>query len=108
MTAVLADFEKETGVSTWVQADSDDRLHLITRQDVEPILDLNKAQASMGRSGYAIDSDMWHVARVPNWVIIKWLNDHGVNFYAADHRDHVKRLLNAPEWAWLRTGGGRL
>lgn len=77
-------------------------------QDCDPILDVNKASQAQGRSAWGMDPDMWKVASIPNVVIIKWLNDHGVNFYDNNHWPHVKRLLNSSEYAWLRTGGGRL
>lgn len=96
------------GVETHVEATGDGRLFLHTRQDAEPILDLNKQTETGGRSAWGADQEMWKVASIPHVVVVKWLNDYGVNFYNNDHWPKVRQLLNSPDWRWLRTGGGRL
>lgn len=96
------------GVETQVEATGDGRLFLRHEQDATPITEANKASQSAGRQAWGTDKEMWRVASIPNVVVIKWLNDHGVNFYDDNHWPKVKRLLNSSEYAWLRTGGGRL
>lgn len=108
MSADLATFNKDTGVSTWVEATGDGSLITHTRQDTSSITDLNKEMQNSGRQGFVVDPDMWRVASIPHVVVIKWLNDHGVNFYNNEHFPAVKKLLNSSEYAWLRTGGGKL
>jgi hypothetical protein len=96
------------GVETLVEATGDGRLFLRHQQDAEQILDANKASENGGRSHWGADADMWRVASIPHIVILKWKNDHGIDFFNADHWPKVVALLNSSEYAWLRTGGGRL
>lgn len=72
-------------------------------QDAEPILDLNHAKRSMGRAYYAEDPDLHRVASVPLGVAYQWLARYGVEAWNPDHMDAIKRLLNDPEWRYLKT-----
>jgi hypothetical protein len=72
-------------------------------QDAEPILESNKTKQSMGRSYYARDPDMWKAASIPIGVAYKWLTEFGVDVYNDDHWPGVRRLLNDPEWRYLKT-----
>ena len=84
----------------------DDQFAIEARQDVTPLLDINKRQANDG-DGYTPSREMRHIARIPNVVIEKWLNEYGVNIFNKDHLPAVKRLLNDPDWRYLRISGGR-
>lgn len=50
-----------------------------------------------------IKNGWWHYAQVPNIIIEKWLNEHGVNFYDKDHQKKIFKLLNQPEYRYLKT-----
>ena len=74
-------------------------------QDVEPILQWNKlARGDEQRSGWGR-----HVARIPNVVYVKWLNEEhargntSLRMFTAEFDLIVQRKLNDPEWAYLRT-----
>lgn len=82
------------------------RFAVETRQDVEPILDANKRAQADG-DGYTPSREMRHIARIPNVVIEKWINELGVNVFNKDHAPAVRRLLNDPDWRFLRTSPGR-
>ena len=106
----LLDIDPWTGVREYTGYDEATDSLVITRvQDVEPILDRNKALANDGRhwknqSGNdEIGIDMRHVACIPVIVQEKWLRDHGVNVNDKDHWPAVKRLLNSSDWKWLRS-----
>ena len=79
-----------------------------TWQDVSKTLELNKVSRDM----YAQQSkqnEMQRVASIPTSVVIQWL-DEGINVMNPNQED-IKRIhkkLNSPEYAYLRTGGGRL
>jgi hypothetical protein len=82
----------------------DGKLVVHTMQDVEPILERNKALRSMEQK-----SD-WgrHVASIPNVIIVQWLNEeaargHDVRFLSEEFDQLVARKLRDPEWAYLRT-----
>lgn len=72
-------------------------------QDVTPILDYNKAAQNDGTNGYTPSRDLRKIATVPNIIIEKWLNDHGVDVFNRDHAKKVKQLLNSSDYAYLRT-----
>ena len=76
-------------------------------QDVEPILARNKALASHDE-GYSPSRELRRAASIPLVVAEKWRNELGIDVLDPDHWPAVKRLLNDPEWRWLRTAGGRL
>lgn len=96
------------GVATLVEATGDGRLFLRHAQNATPIVECNKASQNNGRSAWGADKDMWRVASIPNVVVIEWMNQHGVNFYDDNHWPRVVALLNSSDYAWLRSGGGRL
>ena len=81
-------------------------VHIETTQNVSPILDGNKALANdpdYWKQG--VKNDMAHYARVPDWVQVKWLNEYGYENWPM-HPQNGKllfRLLNSPEWKWLKT-----
>lgn len=100
MAKRLLDYDPNTGMSTFHDYDAtDDRTIVSYEQDVEPIIDRNKAMQSenSGRMG-----DMVHVASIPSSIQLKWLIEHGVDLMNKDHMPKVKRLLNDPEWRYLK------
>jgi hypothetical protein len=86
----------------------DTKFAVVATQDVGPIIEANKAQATDGTDGYSPSRLTKHVARIPLVVAEQWLNDFGINVLDQNHKPAVVRLLNSSEWAWLRTGGGRI
>lgn len=53
------------------------------------------------------------VASVPNWVILKWKQDYGVDLMTCgmkdlETRNKVYRLLDSNEWKYLKTTNRRL
>jgi len=85
----------------------DDKIHISHSQDVSAILDANKLareQAEGQRMG-----DMVRVATIPDVVAVQWIQE-GINVMAPNKDDlkRMKQKLNSPEYAYLRTGGGRL
>lgn len=90
---------------TWVQEDSGWRI--ASSQDVEPILDRNKAMATHN-DGYTADRSMRRVATIPFIVQQMWLNDEGWDAFDPDNVDKLAQKLNSSEWAHLRTAPGRV
>lgn len=72
-------------------------------QDVEPILDNNKAlQNTPQRSDFGR-----HIASIPLVVIEKWMNEEGAPVLAMDRHEFnrfIRRKLQDPDYRWLRTG----
>lgn len=103
----LLDHDSETGVTEWFHYDPlTGDVHIETVQDVEPILDVNKALANDEEfTKQGIKDEMWKYARIPNWVQVKWLNEYGPKNWPM-HPHNAKllfRLLNSPEWRYLKT-----
>ena len=92
-----------SGVTTTYEDLGDDGFALHTTQDVGDVLDDNKAKRNMGRDYYARDKDMWKVASIPVIVQMEWMTKLGVDIYNPDHGEAVKKLLNSPEWRYLKT-----
>jgi len=78
-----------------------------TEQDVEPYLERNKALQNSGWDGYDKARDFRHIGTVPDVIAMRWLTEHGVNLYDPAHQDGVKRLLNDPDYRFLRSSPGK-
>jgi len=102
MTKRLFRRDPQRGMNIWWE-DTDDGFAIHYEQDVEPILELNKTKQNAGRDYYAKDSEMWRVASIPVTVQYAWLTKHGVDVHNEDHWPRVRRLLNDPDWRYLKT-----
>jgi hypothetical protein len=76
-----------------------------TTQDVEPILERNKAlRAEPQRSDWGR-----HVAQIPNVLLVQWLNEEhargniGLRLFTREFDELVARKLADPDWAHLKT-----
>ena len=76
-------------------------------QDVQPYLERNKLLYNNPEL-HRKDPDGRYVASIPAAVQVKWLKEYGVNIWNKDHGERVKRLLNSPEWRYLRTLPGKI
>lgn len=77
------------------------------RQDVEAHLDRNKALQNHD-DGYSPTRELRRAASIPDVIVVKWMEENGINVFDPEHSTAVKRKLNDPEWRWLRTAPGRL
>ena len=85
----------------------EDKLTIAHSQDVTAALEANKiarSEAAGRRMG-----EMERVASIPAVVAMDWMKE-GINVMAPNREDlkRMKKKLNSPEYAYLRTGGGRL
>ena len=77
-----------------------------TLQDVDPILDSNKAlQNDEEYSKKGIKNELWHYANIPVVVQLQWLQKYGpVNDPMKKGNEKLLfRLLNDREWKYLKT-----
>jgi hypothetical protein len=96
----LLDHDTETGLKTWHIFDPvTEETALEYEQDVEPILDANKAAANEASGPMG---DMVHVASIPVSVQLRWFVEKGVDVLNPDHKQAVARLLDDPEWRYLK------
>lgn len=74
-------------------------------QDVEPILEHNRALRSEPQK-----SD-WgrHIATIPNVILMRWLNEEhargntSLRLFSEEYKKLLATKLRDPEWAYLRT-----
>jgi len=103
----LLDHNPLTGESVIFEyeAGSDkDTLRITHEQDVSALLDGNKRLANdrdITKKG--IKNDMWHYASIPNALILKWKEELGVDVFDKNDRKKVFKLLNSPEYKYLKT-----
>ena len=98
---------RSLGAGLYFRGRRDGRAVLERVQDVESVLARNKALARED-DGYSPSRELRRAASIPLVVAEKWRNELGVDVLDPDHWAAVKRLLNDPEWRWLRTAEGRL
>ena len=118
MSRRLIDYDPQSRIAVWHEYDSlTDTTTIAEIQDVEPALESNKAAQNAGDSPGMGHNEAWrrgvkenmvHVATIPNSVIMKWQREKGINVFNKDHRKAVLRLLNDPEWRYLRVATGRV
>lgn len=95
-----------SGMAASVHLDTNGKdLTIAHRQDVEPILEWNKeARRDEQRSDWGR-----HVARIPNVIYVKWLDDEhrkgntSLRLFSKEFDQIVRKHLQDPEWAYLRT-----
>lgn len=105
----ILDVDPLTGLITWHEYDSASDTTLIHyEQDIEPVLDHNKALQNEDDRGWGKTRDLRRVGCIPPVIIVKWLTEDGINVFDRNHDDAVKRKLNDPDWKWLRTAPGRV
>ena len=87
--------------------EQEDKLTVAHCQDVSAALAANK-RARDAAQGQRM-GEMARVASIPSIVVMEWMKE-GINVMAPKHEDlkRIKKKLNSPEYAYLRTGGGRL
>lgn len=102
-------FRSSAGIDHFLVRDGKD-FRFASTQDVDPILDRNKAMATHN-DGYTPSRDVKRVATIPYIVGLKWLNEEGWWFMDTHDPDVARKLaqkLNDPDWRHLRTADGQV
>ncbi|HWA60863.1 MAG TPA: hypothetical protein VG939_05785 [Caulobacteraceae bacterium] len=107
MSGLAPLFTSSAGVRHAWRDDGDGVRTLVSSQDVEAILDRNKAMATHN-DGYAPSRELRRVASIPLVLILKWKNEEGWNAFDPACAERLRRKLNDPEYQFLRTAPGRL
>ena len=105
MTKRVVDYDPYTGITTTFDYTPDGVVILgREHQDVAPLLDFNKNLQNDPEYWKKGVKDSWaHYASIPPIIIEKWRNEFGIDVFNKDHAKRVKKLLNDPEYRYLKT-----
>lgn len=80
-----------------------------TVQHVSPTLDLNKTSRNDETQKWrGKNNDFWKVGSIPLVVLHQWMVEEGINFMTKEGLQRIKRKLDDPNWAYLKTAPVRL
>jgi len=99
MKKALLDHDPLTGITQYFGWDADGE-YIIDEFDqtlTNAIIDRNKAL-----EGEGMGKEMRLAASIPPQVQYEWLDKFGIEFWNPAHKDGVKRLLNDPDYRYLR------
>lgn len=86
------DYDPLTGIKYFTEQEGDDTL-LIRTQDVQPLLDRNKAMANEGVMDKGIKESWWHYCDIPAVVELE-LRKKGIDIYNPDHGRRMFEEIN--------------
>src|SRR3990167_5829843 len=97
------------GILTTFEITGQETFNVTRTQDVEKILDMNKADQNdpMFNNGFTESGDMKHVARIPLVVFEQWAKKYGItkaDMYGPKGTEIIRKELNDPDNKFLRTG----
>lgn len=100
-------FRSSAGVRHYWRNNDDGTFTLNSEQDVDDILDHNKAQATHN-DGYSPDRTLRRVASIPLALVMKWKQEEGWDAFDPGCADKLRAKLNSNEFLYLRTAPGSL
>ena len=97
----------EDGTEEWFKVDPVTGKWVIRTldPDVAPVLDATRVEQNDPRRGYSASRDLRHIGRIPNIVALQWMK-MGVNIFDPNDGPKIRKLLNDPDWRWLRATPG--
>lgn len=79
------------------------------RQDISKYLDFNRAAQNEHINYTQKGIEYYHVASIPALAAIKIRDETGLDVFNPDHQqDVLKRIINNPDYAYLRTTPGTI
>ena len=100
----LLDRNPLTGETVWHEYNASANATIITHeQDVSPLLEKNVIAANDDdKTKRGIKNDWWKYAVIPNIIAMKWKQEKGVDIFNRDHQQAMFKLLNDPEYRYLK------
>jgi len=97
MTRRLFDYNPYSGVAEYFHYDEDtDTSYIETVQDVQPHLDFCKEMRNMPEvSKKGIKAGHWLYAHLPDYVIVKMMNEDGINPYDPNDAKKLGELIES-------------
>ena len=74
-------------------------------EDLQPLIDSNK---KLQQEDHHIADDFRLSARIPMTVYYEWKNKYWVDLFNTNHKEGVKKLINSPEYKYLKTTNRRI
>ena len=98
----LLDYNPLTGMKITFDM-KDDNIVITHSQDVTPVIEDNKwALLDIDTHRKQAKNDWAHYAKVPEIVQMEWKVKYGVDFMDSNHWPRVMKLLNDPEYRYLK------
>ena len=105
---LVLDDGKHTGIKEdFIWDEGEGKFHIHRYADVEPIIDANKRLYNNG-DGYSKSREWKRVASIPIAVQLQWIQKYGCDPLGKGNEKLLKRILNDPEWRYLRTAPGMI
>jgi hypothetical protein len=94
-----------TGMTVWFDYNElTDEATLQYEQDVEPLLEMNKALANdTDVTKQGIKQEMWRYASIPVGLQMQWLIEEGLDIYDDNAWPQIFKKLNDPQYQYLKT-----
>lgn len=96
-----------TGVAHYRRNNGDGTVSYRAVQEVDPILEANKALATHN-DGYSASRDLKRVASIPMGLIHHWREVEGWDAFDPNNAAKLMQKLNSSEFMHLRTAEGQL
>jgi len=74
-------------------------------ENIQPLIDSNK---KLQNEDHSIRDEFRLSARIPMTVYYEWKRKFGVDLYNKNHSQAVKKLLNSPDYRYLKTTNRRI
>ena len=74
-------------------------------EDIQPLLDQNK---KLQNEDHSMRDEFRLSARIPMTVVYEWKRTYGVDLFNKNHKEGVRKLLNSPEYRYLKTTNRRI
>lgn len=100
MKRELLDYDPLTGIRQYFGWDDEGGEYIIDEIDnnlTQQVIEQNKRIEGIG-----MGKDMRLAASIPPAVQFEWVDKYGIEFWNPAHKEGVKRLLNDPDYRYLR------
>lgn len=104
MTARVLDVNPLTGMTiTFEYSHDTNQVTIGHHQDPTAVIEDNKwALLDLDTHKRQSKKDWSHYAKIPEVVILEWKAKHGVDFFDPNHWKKVMKLLNDPQYKYLK------
>jgi hypothetical protein len=83
--------------------------HIEYKQDIGAIIERNKSLHNTEHQKIGCKQEWMHAACIPEVIQIKWMKEFGIKDICSEESwPVVRRLLNSPDYKYLKTGNMKL